>query len=132
MSMGSPDRNHKKKITLLSSFYYAISGIVSAIKSERNVRIHLTLSVLVIFLGWVFSLTRIEWVIVVLVIGGMLSLELVNSAIERVVDLVTEDYHPLAKQAKDIAAGAVFLFAVTSVVVGIIIFGQRILTILSF
>jgi undecaprenol kinase len=132
MSMASPDRNHKKKITLIRSFYYAISGIVSAIKSERNVRIHLTLSVLVILLGWAFSITRIEWLIVILVIGGMLCSELMNSAIERVVDLVTEDYHPLAKQAKDIAAGAVLLFAITSVVVGIIIFGQRILTILSF
>jgi len=132
MSMGLPDRNHKKKITLLRSFYYAISGITSAIKSERNLRIHLTLTLLVIFLGFAFSITRIEWLIVILVLGGMLCSELINTAIERVVDLATEDYHPLAKQAKDIAAGAVLLFAITSVVVGIIIFVPRILSILSF
>ncbi|MBY0096334.1 diacylglycerol kinase family protein [Mesobacillus maritimus] len=132
MSMGSPDRNHKKKITLLRSFYYAISGISSAIKTERNLRIHLTLSLLVIFLGFAFSITRIEWLIVILVLGGMLCAELINTAIERVVDLATEEYHPLAKQAKDIAAGAVLLFAVTSVVVGIVIFVPRILSILSF
>jgi len=131
MSMGSPDRNHKKKITLMRSFYYAISGIISAFKSERNLRIHLTLSVLVVLLGWALSITRIEWLMIVLVIGGMLCSELVNSAIERVVDLATEDYHPLAKQAKDIAAGAVLLFAITSVVVGIIIFGPRILSVLT-
>jgi undecaprenol kinase len=131
MSMGSPDRNHKKKITLMRSFYYAISGIISAFRSERNLRIHLTLSVLVVLLGWGLSITRIEWLMIVLVIGGMLCSELVNSAIERVVDLVTEDYHPLAKQAKDIAAGAVLLFAITSVVVGIIIFGPRILSVLT-
>lgn len=130
--MGSPDRNHKKKITLLRSFYYAISGISSAIKTERNLRIHLTLSLLVIFLGFAFSITRIEWLIVILVLGGMLCAELINTAIERVVDLATEEYHPLAKQAKDIAAGAVLLFAVTSVVVGIVIFVPRILSILSF
>jgi len=130
--MGLPDRNHKKKITLLRSFYYAISGITSAIKSERNLRIHLTLTLLVIFLGFAFSITRIEWLIVILVLGGMLCSELINTAIERVVDLATEDYHPLAKQAKDIAAGAVLLFAITSVVVGIIIFVPRILSILSF
>jgi undecaprenol kinase len=132
MSMGSPDRNHKKKITLLRSFYYAMIGIASAIKSERNLKIHLTLSLLVIFLGFAFSITRIEWLIVILVLGGMLCSELINTAIERVVDLATEDYHPLAKQAKDIAAGAVLLYAITSVVVGIVIFGPRILTILSF
>jgi undecaprenol kinase len=131
MSMGSIDRNHKKKITLMRSFYFAISGIISAFRSERNLRIHLTLSVLVVLLGWGLSITRIEWLMIVLVIGGMLCSELVNSAIERVVDLVTEDYHPLAKQAKDIAAGAVLLFAITSVVVGIIIFGPRILSVLT-
>lgn len=130
MSMGSRDRNHKKKITLIRSFYYAISGITSAIRSERNLRIHLILSLLVIFLGFAFSITSIEWLIIVLVLGGMLCSELMNSAIERVVDLATEDYHPLAKQAKDIAAGAVLLFAITSVVVGMIIFGPRILSIL--
>jgi undecaprenol kinase len=131
MSMGSQDRNYKKKVTLLRSFYYAISGITSAIKSERNLRIHFTLSVCVVLLGWAFSLTKIEWLIIVLVIGGMLCSELMNSAIERVVDLATEEYHPLAKQAKDMAAGAVLLFAITSVVLGIIIFGPRILSFLT-
>ena len=55
-----------------------------------------------------FSITKIEWLFILLAIGGMFALELVNTAIERVVDLVTEEYHPLAKQAKDLAAGAVF------------------------
>lgn len=131
MSMDSPDRNPKKKITFLRSFLYAIEGILSAVESERNLRVHLAFSVFILLLGWILSITAVEWLVIVLVIGSMLCAELMNSAIERVVDLVTEEYHPLAKQAKDIAAGAVLLLAFTSVVVGIIIFAPRILTILS-
>lgn len=64
----------------------------------------------------------IEWSIVVLLIGGMLALEMMNAAIERVVDLVTLENHPLAKHAKDLAAGAVLVYAISSVVIGLIIF----------
>jgi undecaprenol kinase len=69
----------------------------------------------------------VEWLFVIFAIGGMFALELLNTAIERLVDLVTMEYHPLAKQAKDIAAGAVFLYAIFSVIVGFIIFIPRIL-----
>ncbi len=129
--MASPDRNSKKNNKFLNSFRCSVNGIITAVKSERNLRFHLTFSVLIILLGWILSISVGEWLVIIVVIGGIICAELMNSAIERVVDLVTEEYHPLAKQAKDIAAGAVLMLALTSVVIGIVIFGPRILTILS-
>jgi undecaprenol kinase len=120
----------KKRIPILKSFYFAIYGIGTAIRQERNIRIHLVISMLVLTFSFYFSLTEAEWLIVLIAIGGMLSLELVNTAIERVVDLATAEFHPLAKQAKDLAAGAVLIYAVISVIVGLIIFIPRILSIL--
>jgi undecaprenol kinase len=118
--MGSHGK--RKAISLLESFSFAINGIRTAIMAERNMRIHLFSSVIVIGCSIFFSISTTEWLIVLILIGGMFALELVNSGIERVVDLVTEEYHPFAKQAKDLAAGAVFIYAVVSVVIGIVIF----------
>ncbi|WP_307405114.1 diacylglycerol kinase family protein [Neobacillus ginsengisoli] len=115
----------------MASFSFAINGIRTAIMAERNMRIHLVSSVIVICCSIFFSISTIEWLIILLVIGGIFALELVNSAIERVVDLVTEEYLSLAKQAKDLAAGAVFIYAIVSIVIGIVIFLPYMLTILS-
>lgn len=117
--MGSHD---KQRIPLRKSFYYAGCGIWTAIKEERNFRIHLVAALVVLGAAAYFRATKTEWLVILFAIAGMLALELVNTAIERVVDLVTKQYHPLAKAAKDAAAGAVFLFAVFSVIIGIIIF----------
>lgn len=111
-----------KKNPILSSFSYAVSGILTAIKAERNMRFHLISSLIAIGLSIYFSITKIEWFFILFAIGGMFALELINTAIERVVDLVTTEYHPFAKQAKDIAAGAVFIYAILSAIVGILIF----------
>ena len=115
-------QDKRKSKPLLGSFSYAVAGILTALLSERNMRIHLISSIVVFLLSIYFSITKMEWIVILFAIGGMFSLELINTAIERVVDLVTKEYHPLAKQAKDIAAGAVFLYAVLSVIVGSIIF----------
>ena len=127
MSMDSRDKQNANP--LLRSFSYAISGICLALRSERNMKIHVSISGLVIGSGFFFRISKQEWLFVFFAIGGMLALELANTAIERVVDLVTEEYHPLAKQAKDLAAGAVFIFAIISVIIGIIIFGPYLLEI---
>ena len=112
----------KRKNSLRKSFSCASQGIIEALKTERNIQIHSIVTIVVILVGLFFSLNWMEWLFILVAIVGTITLELVNSAIERVVDLVTEEYHPLAKQAKDIAAGAVFLYAIFSVIVGIIIF----------
>ncbi|MEW9049587.1 MAG: diacylglycerol kinase family protein [Neobacillus sp.] len=120
MSMAS--RDNQKAHRLLKSFSFAVQGIGSALRTERNMRFHFSFSVLVIMVSVFFSIDKTEWLFIIIAIGGMFALELVNTAIERLVDLVTEDYHPLAKQAKDIAAGAVFIYALASVSIGTIIF----------
>jgi undecaprenol kinase len=111
-----------KRPTLWKSFSFALSGIQTALLTERNMRIHLLVSIVVIGCSIFFSISKLEWLFVIVAIGGIFSLEMMNSAIERVVDLITAEYHPLAKQAKDLAAGAVFIYAVITVVIGIIIF----------
>lgn len=85
-------------------------------------QVHMLAAVIVVLAGALTGLGRMEWMLVIVLIGGMLALELVNSALERTVDLVTEERHPLAKQAKDMAAGAVLVFAVTSAIIGLLIF----------
>lgn len=76
---------------------------------------------------YIFKLSLTEWLVVVFTIGAVISLELVNTAIEAVVDLVTEEYHPLAKVAKDTAAASVFIIAIVAAIVGIIIFLPKII-----
>jgi undecaprenol kinase len=122
----SSDFKGKRRRGLLRPFTFAIVGILHAIRNERNMKIHTVVAVIVIILGLFYQLSAIEWMLIVFAIGGMLSLELMNTAIERVVDLVTKDFHPLAKQAKDVAAGAVFIYAILSVLIGCIIFLPKI------
>ncbi|MED1607430.1 diacylglycerol kinase family protein [Cytobacillus kochii] len=121
------DKNSRKKQSLVSSFYFAFIGVITALKAERNLKIHFVMTVLVIFFGINFELTKIEWLLISFAIAGMIALELMNTAIERVVDLVTTEQHPLAKQAKDIAAGAVLIYAVLTVIIGLSIFLPKIL-----
>lgn len=85
-------------------------------------RIHYLAAVIVICCGFYFHITKIEWVVLLIVIGIVMGLEMVNTAVEKTVDLVTADIHPFAKIAKDVAAGAVLLFAVIAVIIGAIIF----------
>jgi undecaprenol kinase len=120
MSMDSNDK--RTHLPSLTSFSYAISGIIIALRSEKNMRFHFFFSIIVILVSYYFSITKTEWLFILVAICGMFALELVNTAIERVVDLVTAEYHPLAKQAKDLAAGAVFVYAILSVGIGIVIF----------
>lgn len=108
--------------SFFKAFMYAGQGIVHAFQAERNFKFHTFATVFVIIIGLITGLSIYEWLIIILLIGGMLALEAMNAAVERVVDLVTEDHHPLAKQAKDLAAGAVLLFALASVVIGLLIF----------
>lgn len=120
MSMDSNDK--RTHLPSLTSFSFALSGIIVALRSEKNMRFHLFCSIIVILVSYYFSITKTEWLFILFAIGGMFALELVNTAIERVVDLVTAEYHPLAKQAKDLAAGAVFVYAILSVGIGMVIF----------
>ncbi len=106
----------------LKSFVYAWKGIRSFIGREHNAWIHCGVMLLVLAAGFYFRITRGEWIAVVLCIGLVLAAEGFNTAIERLVNLVSPQKHPLAGDVKDIAAGAVLICAVAAVVVGLIIF----------
>jgi len=82
--------------------------------------------------GWFFGITRIEWCAVVAAIGLVVTAEGVNTAIEAVVDLASPEQHPLAGRAKDVAAGAVLLAAVTAAVIGLLVFGPRLLALIGY
>jgi len=107
---------------LFSSFIFAFSGIVTTFKSEQNFRIHTMVSVIVIGLAVALDFSNERFIILLIVIGLVLSLELVNTAIEKTIDLITKEYHPLAKKAKDAAAGAVLVFSIFAVIIGILLF----------
>lgn len=111
-----------KKGKLIDSFGYAIAGIFFCLRHERNMKIHYLAAVIVICCGFYFPITKIEWIVLLIVIGIVMSLEMVNTAVEKTVDLATADIHPFAKVAKDVAAGAVLLFAIIAVIIGAIIF----------
>ena len=111
-----------KKNPLYKSFGYAFEGIFAGIRKERNMKIHCAAAVLVVIAGAVLGISTTEWCICFLLFGLIMSLELVNTAVEAVVDLVTEEKKPLAKIAKDTAAGAVLFSAIVSVIIGCIIF----------
>ncbi|MEM8543388.1 MAG: diacylglycerol kinase family protein [Cyanobacteria bacterium P01_H01_bin.119] len=105
---------------LFVSFKYAGEGIVYAFRTQRNFRIHSSIAALVLTLAWVLHLSRVEIAILCLTISAVLTLELINTALESVVDLtVQQTYHELAKIAKDCAAGAVLIAALTSVAVAL-------------
>ncbi|MDF1508317.1 diacylglycerol kinase family protein [Robertmurraya sp. DFI.2.37] len=116
------DKRPFKAKGVRQSFSYAFEGIKHTIMTERNMRIHMWISILVIGTGFVLKITALEWLFVLIAVGGVISLELINTALERLVDLATGDYHPLAKQAKDVAAGAVMVYALLSIIIGLIIF----------
>lgn len=107
---------------LVKSFGYALSGIAYTTKTQMNFRIHLAAVILVVLFGWYLKLSSADWLWIVLAIGLVLVAELLNTAIELLVDLVSPDFNIQAGRVKDVAAGAVIVAAIISVVIGAIIF----------
>lgn len=116
-------KERKGLLRFLCSLRYAWAGIRHAVLTQPNMRIHLVFTAAVLVAAWWLAIPREDLLLVLLFIALVLSLELVNTAIEAAVDLVTTNLHPLAKAAKDAAAGAVLVAAAASVIAGIIIFG---------
>ena len=104
------------------SFKHAFRGIADNIINTPNFRIHLCFSFLVILAGYFFGITKMEWIAIALCIGMVLTAESLNTSIEYLTDLVTKDYHELAKKTKDAAAGAVLISAISACIIGLYIF----------
>jgi diacylglycerol kinase len=112
-----------KSTSLVDSFRYAFGGLWYAIKTQRNMRIHLTIASAVLALGLWLGIGWIEWAVLALTIGFVLVAEMFNTVAEAAMDAATNDYHPLVKVAKDVAAGAVLLTAIAAVLVGLLVLG---------
>lgn len=108
--------------TLRRSFLFAVQGFRTAVQQERNIKIMLVGGASAILAGLLVGLDAPSWAILLLCCGVVISAELFNTAIEKVVDLVSPEFHPLAGQAKDIAAAAVWLLCVLVAIVGLVIF----------
>ena len=106
----------------IQSFGYASRGIRLVFSSEANMKIHILIAVVVVICGFFFNISISEWIYCLLCIGLVFSAEMINTAIENVVDLASPEHHELAGKAKDIAAGAVLICAIISVLIGLLIF----------
>lgn len=110
-------------IKIVRSFGYALAGLAYLFRTQRNARIHLAVATLVCLLAGWLGLGRLEWAVLILTMALVLILEGINTAIEAAIDLASPDVHPLAKTAKDLAAGMVLIAALTSVGVGALVLG---------
>jgi diacylglycerol kinase len=110
-----------------NSFVYAGTGLKTAWQKEPNFRFHLLIAAIAVVLGFLLGLSEIEWVVLVFIIAWVLVLELVNTAIEAIVNLVSPDIRPEAKLIKDTSAAAVFLSAMGAVAIGLIMFLPKII-----
>ena len=109
-----------------ASFRYAFEGIATFFSKDINGRIELAAAAAVITAGFIFRLNKTEWTVVLLCIGAVLSIEMLNACIEKICDMIHPEYHPQIKTIKDIAAGAVLLSAVVSLIIALIIFTPKI------
>lgn len=142
--MGSPHRDDERRFTrsaddlrfgrspfsLIDAFSCAWAGIIYAFSTQRNLKIHLAFALAAVVLGLAFGIAAGEWLAIVLCIAVVMALEVLNTAVESVVDLVSPEWNELAKRAKDCAAGAVYLAAFGSVAVAAIVFLPKMLGLL--
>lgn len=118
------ERDQKTR-SFLQCLGEAYRGILYSWKTQKHLRFHFFAGSIVMAAAWWFHLTRTEGVLLVLTIGSVIAAEVMNTAVELVVDLAEPNFHPIAGMAKDVAAGAVLVTAIQSIIVGIIIFGPH-------
>ena len=116
---------------LKKSFGYAFKGIDDVVSNEPNMKIHISVAILVVIMAFLLKISMIEWIILVLLIGLVLAAEIINTTIENLVDMYTKDYNERAKVVKDTAAGTVLILAITSAIIGLMIFVPKIILVLE-
>lgn len=120
----------RKMKKIRNSFKYAIEGIWTSFKTERNMKIHIFIMILVIIAGIILKINKSEWIICIILFAIVIGSELFNTSIETIVDMVMPEKNEKAKIAKDVSAGAVLVVAIGAVIIGLVIFVPRILNIL--
>jgi diacylglycerol kinase len=114
-----------RRTTLVNAFRVAFHGFAYGVRTQRNLQIHLVMSAAVAGAGLFFRVSRLEWMAIALCIGLMWTAELLNTSVEVLVDLLSPEYHERARVAKDVAAAGVLCAALAAAVVGVIVFGPR-------
>ena len=109
----------------IAGFTYAFRGLWYALRTQRNTRVHVSIAILAIIMGIVLHITPVEFAMVFVAITGVFIAEMFNTVFELCIDLASPEYNPLAKIAKDVAAGAVLLSAMLSIVIGLFVFGPH-------
>ena len=118
----TPEPQKTEWAKFIASFHYAFAGLWYALRTQRNMRVHVLIALIAIVLGIILRISAVEFALVFVAIAGVFIAEMFNTVIELCVDLASPDYHPLAKIAKDVSAGAVLLSAMLSIVIGLFIF----------
>ncbi len=113
------------------SFKHAFRGIWVFVSTQHNAWVHLFALCVVVILGYVFSVSAIEWIALIFSIGLVLCMEAINTAIEFDIDLTSPEYHPFARDTKDVAAGAVLMSTIVAVIIGLIIFVPKIVVLIK-
>lgn len=111
---------------VVESFNYAINGIIDTVRTQRNMKIHLVVALCVLLACFFFDISKIEFLLLAITITLVIAAELINTAIEAAIDMSTNYYHPLAKISKNAAAGGVLVTAINAMIVGYIVFGDKI------
>jgi undecaprenol kinase len=125
MNRNGPCAQRPNKVNLYHSFRCALEGLGYVLQAERNARIDLGIAIIVILLSAWLQITAIEWVLIIAAIALVFAGEMLNTVVELTIDLITLEYNPLAKRAKDVAAGAILVAAVAAATMGLIILGPR-------
>ena len=108
--------------SMVKSFKHAVNGIIWAFKNERNMKIHGAITVLVLISGFVLKINQLDWIILILCIGLVLAAELINTAIEKTLDLLHPQHSRKVKVIKDVSAGAVLILSFIAAVIGVVVF----------
>ena len=115
-----------KSKSRLSSFRFAMNGITHFVKTEKNAKIQILLALVALTMGYIFNVSKIEWILILMSIGGVISLEIINTSIENMADFIHDGIHPQIKIIKDLSAGAVLTFSIFAFLTGLIIFIPKI------
>src|ERR671936_2285703 len=112
--------------SILESFNYAFEGVIHVLRTQRNLRLHFLIAVVVLIAAVAVGVTRFELIALLLAIAFVLIAEMINTALEHAIDVATTSFDPMAKLAKDIAAGAVLIASVNAVAIGYLVFAHKI------
>jgi diacylglycerol kinase (ATP) len=116
----------RSRITLIDSFNYAFQGVIHAVRTQRNMRVHLLVAIAVLVTAIAVGVTQMELIALIIAIAFVLITEMINSAVEGAIDVATTSFDPMAKLAKDMAAGAVLIATITAVAVGFLVFNDHV------